>query len=300
MKILKWIGIVLGSLLLILVIAVAVMSFLFDQRNNKVYALDVPEVAIPTSAEAIAEGERLAAINCAGCHGEQLQGTPFFSAGPIGVVNAPNLTKGANGVGATYGAQDWVHAIRYGVKQDGTSAFIMPSWHLWYMNDTDLGNLLAYVTQVPAVDAPPRVREFYPLGKVLYTLGAFGDQLQAEIIDPATPRPADVPVGETAAYGEYVVNVSGCRSCHGMNLAGGKSGDPAAIQAPNLTPGGELMGWTVANFDTALRTGQTPTGRELDRTQMPWEDFQHLNDLEVNAIWLYLQSLEALPTNPAS
>jgi mono/diheme cytochrome c family protein len=276
------------------------MSFLFDQRNSKVYTLDVPAVTIPTSPAAIAEGERLAAINCAGCHGENLQGTPFFSAGPIGSVSAPNLTAGANGIGGAYAVQDWVHAIRYGVKQDGTSAFIMPSWHLWYMNDADLGNLIAYVSQAPAVDGAPRVREFYPLGKVLYTLGAFGDQLQAEIIDPATPRPADVPVGETAAYGEYVVNVSGCRSCHGLNLAGGKSGDPAAMQAPNLTPGGELVGWTAANFDAALRTGQTPTGRELDRTQMPWQDFQHLNDGEVNAIWLYLQTLEALPTNPNS
>jgi hypothetical protein len=48
--------------------------------------------------------------------------------------------------------------------------------------------------------------------------------------------------GATAEYREYLVNISGCRDCHGQELAGGPFPDPSIkVISPNLTPGGELV-----------------------------------------------------------
>jgi hypothetical protein len=60
----------------------------------------------------------------------------------------------------------------------------------------------------------------------------------------------------------------------------------------NLTQGGELIGWTLDDFMTTMRTGVTPSGHQLDDEYMPWKTiFQYMTDEELEAIWLYLQSL---------
>jgi len=41
-----------------------------------------------------------------------------------------------------------------------------------------------------------------------------------------------------------------------------------------------------------MREGRTPDGRVLDREFMPWPAFAGLRDVEVEAIWLYLETLE--------
>ena len=102
----------------------------------------------------------------------------------------------------------------------------------------------------------------------------------------------------TAAYGEYLVEVSGCKACHHPNLAGGKVPNPQSPKARNLTPGGELIGWKAADFIQTIRTGVTPSGHTIDPEFMPWSDFKNMSDDHLNAIWLYLQSLPATPDNP--
>ncbi|MEZ4675954.1 MAG: hypothetical protein R2932_17140 [Caldilineaceae bacterium] len=61
---------------------------------------------------------------------------------------------------------------------------------------------------------------------------------------------------------------------------------------PNLTPGGALASWTEADFITALRTGRTPDGRELSAA-MPWRGYAQMTEIELRALWAYLQTLEA-------
>jgi hypothetical protein len=95
---------------------------------------------------------------------------------------------------------------------------------------------------------------------------------------------------------EYLVNVSGCRDCHGPQLTGGKSSEPTAKAAPNLTPGGELVAWTEEDFITAIRTGATPSGQQLDPEQMPWKDYNNFTDDELKTIFMYLKSLPKLET----
>ncbi len=122
--------------------------------------------------------------------------------------------------------------------------------------------------------------------------GLFGD-LPAEAVSHAT-RVTAPERGVAKEYGEYLVNISGCSDCHGPQLNGGKSPDPAQTWiSPNLTPGGELASWTEEQFITALRMGITPSGRQLSAA-MP-QEYRNFYDDELQAIWLYLQSLPKLP-----
>lgn len=62
----------------------------------------------------------------------------------------------------------------------------------------------------------------------------------------------------------------------------------------NLTPDESgLGGWTIDNFERAMREGKFK-GLENGRTllpPMPWESFRHLSDNDLAAIWAYLQSI---------
>jgi hypothetical protein len=76
----------------------------------------------------------------------------------------------------------------------------------------------------------------------------------------------------------------------------GKPPDPGmTIPSANLTPGGELAGWSEADFIEAMHTGLTPSGRQLDPEMMPYEEYHH-TDEELAAMFAYLQSLPATET----
>jgi mono/diheme cytochrome c family protein len=102
-------------------------------------------------------------------------------------------------------------------------------------------------------------------------------------------------VAVSAEYGKYLLEISGCRDCHGQDLDGGPFPDPTIEKTvPNLTPGGELAFWSGQDFIAALRTGATPDGRSFDPKLMPWKTYRNLTDDELGAIWLYLQGLPGL------
>lgn len=58
-----------------------------------------------------------------------------------------------------------------------------------------------------------------------------------------------------------------------------------------MTPSGDLGHWTFDDFATTVRTGQTPEGKVLDPSVMPWPIATRMTDVELEALWLYLQSL---------
>jgi hypothetical protein len=43
-----------------------------------------------------------------------------------------------------------------------------------------------------------------------------------------------------------------------------------------------------------IRTGVTPEGRKLRGEYMPWGSYKFMNDDELKAVWVYLQSLPKL------
>jgi mono/diheme cytochrome c family protein len=301
-RVLKWLAIVLGGILAVAILAVLGLYTKSRLEFTRRYSVDVEPVRIPADAASLDRGRHLAEILCEECHGADLGGTPLlFDLGPIGNGGAPNLTTGAGGIGSELTDADFVRVLRHGVKPEGTSVFIMPAQDFRNLSDADLGSLIAYIRTVPPVDRPtpePHVRITF-MGNVMYGAGVFGHLLRAATIEQSAPPPPAPPAGVTAAYGEYLVNINGCRDCHGKELAGGKPGDPNSPLARNLTPAGHLGDWTEAQFVTTLRTGVTPTGLHLPPEYMPWNWKGKMTDDELSAVWAYLTSLPPLPTSTA-
>lgn len=300
-RLLKWLGIGLLVLVGIIVVGGIVGHFVGKARLNNAPEVTTKPVTVPTDAAAIARGEHLvnAVSQCRDCHGDKLQGELFID-GEIGIyLAAPNLTAGASGIGATNSDEDWERAIRHGVGADGRVLVIMPSDYYQDFSDQDLGAVIAYLKSLPPVDNDLGPRRIGFPGSIMGGTVGFNEFTHVNDIDHANVGAFAPAEGVTADYGQYMVSIAGCNFCHGDNLAGlvlaeGEDGPP---EGPNLTPGGELSGWNEADFISTLRTGETPSGHELDPEQMPWETFGQMTDTELQAIWAYLSSLPALPTN---
>lgn len=296
-KVLKWIGIVLGGLLGLIVLAAAVMFLIGNSRLEKTYQIDVQPVAIPTDAASLELGKHRVEVLCAGCHGPDLGGiTNWFNGGPLGTIDSANLTSGEGGVGQRYqSVADYVRAIRHGVNSQGKPIFMPAVVSFTHMSDRELGAVLAYIQSMPPVNHQTTGHHFTPLAKIMLAGGMLG-KLPAESVDHVT-QPVEVPPGATVEYGKYLASISDCLLCHGPNLAGAPFPDPTKkLITPNLTPAGDLATWTTQDFINTIRTGFTPTKRALSPELMPWDFYKLMTDEELTAISLYLQSLPAVPT----
>jgi mono/diheme cytochrome c family protein len=288
----KRIGMAVMAAVLLALALVFVASTIRLNRDYENVDVAVDAIPIPGSEAAISRGEHIATTRyCGHCHGDNLAGGYLLDESVLAVIPAPNLTAGVGGVGAANDDQDWIRAIRHGVGRDRRGLIGMPSrvWHM--MSDEDLGVLIAYLKTLPPVDNDLPERSIGPLFRLMLALGQ-APPSEASLIDHDASRvPAPQP-GVTSEYGQYLAQ--GCAACHGDNMAGGtiRTLDGELVTALNLTRGGELAGWTEADFITAMRTGITPAGRELS-AEMPWPYLGQMTDDELKAIWLYLQSLPA-------
>lgn len=288
-KILKIVGWILGGLITLIVIAGLVVYFISQSGINKTYAVEPAAVAIPNDAAAVAEGERIATFRgCRDCHGANMAGKTFID-GPLGTITGANLTSGKGGIGASYSDVDWVRAIRHGIGNDGKGLWVMPSREYNTLSDSDVGNLIAYIKQLPPVDTDHPANTLSMLGRALYVF----DQvplLNAENIDHTVQTAAPQP-GVTVEYGKYLA--SSCTGCHGQNYGGGKipGSDAGAPSAANLTPAGHLSSWTEDQFITTIRTGLTPEGKNIDPAYMPWTAFAKMSDDELKALFMFLKTL---------
>jgi len=284
-KILKWIGFVLGGLIVIAVVLVGVLYVKANSRLTKKYDVQVESIVVPTDPASIEQGKKWAAVLCADCHGEDYSGKPLVDDKTVGFVPAPNLTSGEGGAGGEFTDADWILALRHGVDPHEGRAFIgMPSMNFYYLNDQDLGAIIAYIKSVPPVDHEMDDPDLSFMGKVILGAGGFGKNiLPAEVIDHTGTLPAAVVPGVNVEYGGYLVRIEGCRDCHGEHLTGGKSPEPGAPHAPDITLSGIGGEWSQETFFTSVRT--------MKGKGMPWAILKPLDDSELKAIFLYLQSM---------
>lgn len=287
-KLLKWIGYLLVVALAVVVLALLALYMMTETRINKVYDVPVEAIEIPSDPASIERGRHLVAavVLCMDCHSPGFSGQVWDDGWLLARLSPSNLTSGNGGIGRMYTDEDWVRAIRHGIGKDGKSLLVMPSNSFYYLSDEDLGAIITFVKSTPPIDNElPKLR-LGPMGR-LFLLQTPG-LLPAEVIDHFGPRPVAPEPGITAEYGAYIA--FSCRECHGQDLAGG----PEPGEGLNLTPGDELATWTEADFITAIRTGDTPDGKQLDNELMPWKTFGAMTDEELKAIWLYVQSVPAV------
>ena len=99
---------------------------------------------------------------------------------------------------------------------------------------------------------------------------------------------APPPPDRSAAHGEYLVNLSGCRVCHGANLTGGTNS--FAPRGPSLVA--LVPTWSSDQFVNTLRTGTDPHGLQLPPELMPWPALSATwSDDELLAIDAYIRGL---------
>jgi mono/diheme cytochrome c family protein len=296
-NVLKIIAGLIGVIILGIIVVVVGMYFISNSYINNTYSVIADSVEIPIDDATLARGQHIAeSRGCTDCHGDDYAGGLFWDDGAMGTLYATNLTGGAGGIGASYSDADWVLAVRNGIGPDKKALLFMPSHEYWYFSDQDLAALIAYLKTVPAVDNQTPEPTVGPVARVLHLTGQL-PLLSAEQIDHTGPRPPAPEPGVTVEYGQYLATAS-CIGCHGEALSGGPipGVPPEWPAASNLTPGGGMADWTEEDFFVAMRTGVTPIGYELQPEYMPWPTIGKMNDEELQAMWLYLESLPARPT----
>lgn len=294
MRWLRILGLFLAAIVLLFAIAAGVVQALSEHQFNRGYDVTVATLPRREDPQAIEQGLHVATIRgCRDCHKQDLGGRIMVENAIVGRVGAPNLTAGR---ATELTDQDFVRAVRHGLRRDGTSLVIMPSHEYWHLSDSDLSALLAYVRSVPPVQRviPPR-RLALPL-RAIYLLSDDVALLPAALIDHDAPRPDAPREGDVQALGRYLAVT--CTGCRGQGLSGGKipGTSPDWPAASNLTPGGNPGKWTLEQFTVALRSGRTPEGRQLNARYMPWPQIGAMTDAEVAALWDHLRALPARST----
>jgi cytochrome c553 len=281
-------GYVAGAVVVLLVVAYGTAFAVSGRKLAERFDVRLTTVTVPTDEASIAWGSHLvnAVAGCQDCHGPDMSGT-IMSDDPVALMSAPNLTSGRGGIGADFTDGDWVRAIRHGVRRDGTSLLIMPSYAYANLSDRDLGAMIAYLKQVPPVDNELPAFKLGLLGRALVGAGAFDEEFVAK----KTPQRESYDEVEPAVsheYGTYLANVSGCTSCHRPELTGGPAGPPDAPPASDISPAA-LASWTGEDFFRAMRQGIRPDGSEISDF-MPWRVMGAMTDDELEAIWLFLRN----------
>lgn len=293
---------IVGVVLLVIVVLLGVgAGLVFAQSNARLAQVyEIPEIAeieIPTDAEALAEGERLYTVyGCAGCHLATGAGYVMIDDPALGRIVATNLTSGAGGVGGNYATSaDWLRALRHGVDEEGRSYLLMPSHHVNHFTDEDLGAIIAYITSLEPVDNELPGHSLGPVGRLLILPDHANDLLPAAVIPHEDVDVwNDVERSANPEYGHYLVR--NCVGCHGLNFSGGPiPGED--LPASNLTfHETGMANYTLADFSNAMRNGVRPDGSAIS-TVMPWNLYGGFTDVELEAMYLYFQSLDPLPYN---
>jgi mono/diheme cytochrome c family protein len=288
-KVLKWIGIVLGVLVGLIVLAVIVLNIISMARVNRTYDIEAEAITIPTDDASLARGEYLTQALCTECHGDNLAGELMFEEPGIVAIYAANITPSQSGVG-DFSDADYVRAMRHGVGPDGKPLVVMPAEILILWSEEDLGATIAYLKTVPAIENEVPEQEYSIVARTLLPTGAFGEIFPVEYIDHDRPFPEMPEVGLNAEYGEYMASAIVCTDCHGEDMMGGPP-PPCCPEYEDIPPAAHAASWTTEEFVTAVTTGVKPDGGQLDPELMPWELFDNFDQEDLEAIHLYLQTL---------
>lgn len=279
-RLLRWLGIAFGGVLAVALLALAAAYFVSEHIIEHRWAVPTATVAVPTDAESIDEGRRLAIVRgCfGGCHGKEAAGVVMFDQPLLARVVAPNLTAAV----ARYSDAELSAIIRAGVRPDGRSTIIMPAEVFAGLTDADFGRILGFLRSLPAVDGPGADVRIGLLGRVGLAVGQFKMTAQqlAEIVPPPEGQ------GEVATYGRYLARTI-CAQCHGTSLRGFSTPDftGPSLQVVNAYP--------EDAFSQLMKTGTGIGGRSLG-VMGPWarQNLSHLTDREIAALYNYLHAMQ--------
>lgn len=319
-KILLGIAIVLAVLILSLVIYV-------QTSWDKKYDIAYPDLKVSTDSAVIARGKYLVhgPAHCSTCHvatyedmvksdaGEDvpLKGGVIFPMGPLGTMSPNNLTPDAQtGIGR-YADGELFRMMRHAVKPDGTAtmAILMPFWN---MADEDLVAVVSYLRSMAPVQNEVPKADFTFIGKAVRALTPTFKPIE----NPTPPKTAP-PMAPTLERGEYLARyVANCVGCHtardpltyeatGPEYAGGMEFEPfpefhVALgvdpdlwsRTPNITPHPNSALSKFTSLEEWIQRFRQ--GRIVMHSPMDWGPFSRMTDEDLEALWIYLNSLESI------
>ena len=294
-RLLKWVTWIVVILIAVVALFVGYVYVATSRQLAREYEVKTAPVAIPTDADAIARGKYIATrvSMCTECHGDDLGGKVIEDNFAMGRLVGSNLTRGRGGIGAQYTDEDFVRAILHGVRRDRRSVIFMPSAD-FHFTAADLGALLAYLRSLPPVDRELPVIRVGPVTRTLTVLAGF-PLTPAAMIDHATVAPvAEKGGADPVASGEKLLNMAGCRGCHGQTLVGGGGPPPGAS---NITPVG-IGDWTRDQFVTAIRDHRRPNGSTILES-MP-RAYGQMADGDLHNLFEYLRTVPRAGTKGAN
>ena len=99
-RVLKWIGVTLGSVIALVIVTVAVLYLVSGRKLSTKHEIAAEsELTVLNDSATIARGSHLVhALPCGSCHGQDLGGQIMADAGLFGLLVAPNLTTGRGGL----------------------------------------------------------------------------------------------------------------------------------------------------------------------------------------------------------
>jgi hypothetical protein len=217
----------------------------------------------------------------------------------FGDVNGPNITVAKSGIGS-WNETDLRVVLRSNVRPDETAIYSKFHKGLGWLSDADLTALIAYLRSLPAVENEVEQRDIGFIGR--NTTGFFLSVAEVKGYVPQIPQSFRVD------YGEYLTNsVAGCNRCHARPggvfgsdtfMAGGEeiSFDGEVKVAPNITQSKEtgIGGWSEEDITVYLRSGKTPSGREVDTRFCPIEFYQKASTAEIDAVVAYLRTVPSV------
>ena len=275
-KALRWLGIGVGGLVALLVLAALVILAWSEMIVRRDYAAAPETLPAPTAARLADAPRQARVLGCLSCHGEGLKGKLMFDAPGVARVFAPNLTE----VAAKASDQQLAAGIRQGIGHDGKGLFVMPSPMYSRLTDQETAALVAWIRTLPRAEGQAKGLSAGPLGRLGLVLGTFqpGPERVAEY-----RAQAPIALGPEHEAARHLASTA-CSECHGPALTGGSAGPDE--KAPDLSI---VAGYDPAQFKALMRTGRPPDGRDLGlMTTVGKNDFSHLTDAEIDSLYFYL------------
>lgn len=316
---------IIFGILILLVVGIGGFVFYVQLNWNKTYDIPYPDLQVSTDSTVIERGKYLVhgPAHCSNCHvgsvaemiaadaGERipLKGGVPFNMGALGTMYPRNLTSDSETGIARYSDKEMFRMMRHVVKPDGTGTLIvlMPFWN---MADEDLVAVVSYLRTMAPVNNDVPDNDWTFVGKAVRVLAS-----SFQPISDPNPAPVSPPMEATIARGEYVARyVANCVGCHtardpmtfeaiGPEYAGGMEfepwpefalavgGDPETwMRTPNITPHPNSA---LSKFKTVEEwKARFRQGRLINISQMHWGPFSRMTDEDLEALYLYLTSLE--------
>ena len=274
-KALRWAGIGLGSLVGLALVAALVIFVMSEMVLRKQHTAAAETLGRPDPA-LLADAPRQAQIlGCTTCHGEGMRGKVMEDIPNVIRILAPNIAE----LATSMSDQQLAAAIRQGIGHDGRALLVMPSPQYSRMTDGEVAAMVAWLRSLPKISGESGRVTLGPIGRFALATGQM--ETAPEMIEDYKAQ-APIALGAEHEPARHFA-AKACAECHGPALYG-------AERSFGTTPDLRVAsGYDLVQFKTLMRTGRTPSGKDLGlMKEVAEQDFVRMTDPEIEALHAYL------------